>query len=183
MVGGFKFRMDENSSDGVSIAGLKNDAVSARLCIHFHETDKGRMPDEEIAYLANRDGEAAVNEESKEYFADILRIETLYIAADSRDKGVGTFLIQKAKNYADLRKFPLVVSVFPLARGLAGKPYKKSSATPQEIRRLFWFFKKNGFKNRAIEFAMKRHMKLPEWFYKEPRDFYYIPELLRKKAK
>lgn len=179
----FKYRMEENSDEGIVIVGIAEDNnVIAKLSVHFCETKTCLLPDDELEKLANTNAEAAVNVESAEFFSDVLRMECLYIAENCRNAGVGTFLLKKSQKYADLRKFPLVVSVFPLARGLTGKPYKKNSPSQQEIRRLFWFFQKNGFKNRAIEYAMKKHMKLPEWFYGKPRDFYYIPESLKKKG-
>ena len=170
-----KYQIQENSDDGIVIVCKDESGETvAKMSVHFCPTKACLLPDDEMEQVANTDAEAAVNVESTEFFADVLRINGIYVKEKYRRHGIGSFLAQKAQKYAILKKFPLVVSVFPMAK--KGETIKK-----QDVRRLFWFFCKNGFQNRAIAFARARNMRMPDWFYEGARDFYYIPEDLREK--
>lgn len=174
-IGKIKFDIARNNSEGIIIMGYDaHNNMMAYLRILFHPTDTAYKDDEEELHeLAKSDVCAAINMNTKEPFSDILFLEAVKVKEEFRRHGVGSYLIQKAMRYAAFRSFPLAVEV-PPQEDVGG------NILIPDTKRMFWFFTRNGYHNRAIDFAMQKHMTIPDEFYKGSRGFFYIPEKLRK---
>lgn len=162
---------DGYGSAGFSISAFDGTSNIGSMIVMWQSTNACRLPEPELKEAAKRNVFATIQVCSKEFFSDIPVVKTLYVAPKYRRQGIASFLLEKAKKFAEMKKFPIIIQgVFPQSET------KKPSVQVQEIRKLFWFFIKRGFCNAAISFAMKKHMKLPAEFYIEPRDFFFVPK-------
>ncbi len=167
---------DGYGSIGFSISAFDGTSNIGSIVVMWQETNACRLPAAELKEAAKRDVFATVQVCSKEFFGNVLVIKTLYVAPKYRRCGIASFLLEKAKKFATLKKFPLIIpDAFPCLDD------EKSSLA--NVRKLFWFFTKRGFSNVAISFAMKKRMKLPAEFYIEPRGFFFVPQEIAGKNK
>lgn len=160
---------DGYGSTGFSISAFDGTSNIGSMIVMWQSTNACRLPEPELKEAAKRDVFATIQVCSKEFFSDIPVVKTLYVAPKYRRHGIASFLLGKAQKFAEMKKFPIIIQgVFPQSEA------KKPSI--QEIRKLFWFFTKRGFCNAAILFAIKKRMKMPDRFYSEPRDFFFVPK-------
>lgn len=160
---------DGYGSTGFSISAFDGTSNIGSMVVLWQKTDQCRLPEPELKEDAKRNVFATVQVCSKEFFSDIPVVKALYVAPNYRRQGIASFLLGKAQKFAEMKKFPIIIpGVFPQSE--AKKP------SMQEIRKLFWFFVKRGFCNVAISFAMKKRMKMPDRFYSEKRDFFFVPK-------
>ena len=160
---------DGYGSIGFSISAFDGTSNIGSMIVMWQSTNACRLPEPELKEAAKRNVFATIQVCSKEFFSDIPVVKALYVAPKYRRQGIASFLLGKAQKFAGMKKFPIIIQgVFPQSE------VKKPSV--QEIRKLFWFFTKRGFYNVAISFAMKKRMKMPDRFYSEPRDFFFVPK-------
>lgn len=160
---------DGYGSIGFSISAFDGTSNIGSMIVMWQSTNACRLPEPELKEAAKRNVFATIQVCSKEFFSDIPVVKALYVAPKYRRQGIASFLLGKAQKFAEMKKFPIIIQgVFPQSE------VKKPSV--QEIRKLFWFFTKRGFYNVAISFAMKKRMKMPDRFYSEPRDFFFVPK-------
>lgn len=162
---------DGYGSIGFSISAFDGTSNIGSMIVMWQSTNACRLPEPELKEAAKRNVFATIQVCSKEFFSDIPVVKALYVAPKYRRQGIASFLLGKAQKFAEMKKFPIIIQgVFPQSET------KKPNVQVQEIRKLFWFFTKRGFYNVAISFAMKKRMKMPDRFYSEPRDFFFVPK-------
>ena len=185
----FKIVVENNNSESWYLRAYYKKSFVGMLNMHYEENPYGYKGLDSAIENKYKCVHAAVNAKASKSFAEVLRIDNVWILGNFRNSALGRRLLKEAQSIASAEGVPLVSTVFPQKlepymerneRGLFcfNKKTKHDAyihdATKKDVFKTFDFFIKNGFSNPKLDYCKENSIAVDEGFYSRPQEFYFV---------